>query len=82
MAIYARYDGVDLCTDRSLWLGTSDSKYHGAVAASTRIGLSRATSKRWRFYERGSAAGQSTLNCHTKAGVSILSGKKNTTHDY
>lgn len=82
MAIYARYDGVDLCTDRSLWLGTSDSEYHGAVAASTRIGLSRATSKRWRFYERGSAAGQSTLNCHTQAGVSILSGKKNTAHDY
>jgi DNA-3-methyladenine glycosylase len=54
MAIDARYDGVDLCTDRSLWLGTSDSEYHGAVAASTRIGLSRATSKRWRFYERGS----------------------------
>ena len=54
MAIDVGCDGVDLCMDRSLWLGTSDSEYHGAVAASTRIGLSRATSKRWRFYELGS----------------------------
>jgi DNA-3-methyladenine glycosylase len=53
MAIDLHDDGVDLCTDRSLWLGKSDPAYHGMVAATTRIGLSRARSKRWRFYERG-----------------------------
>jgi DNA-3-methyladenine glycosylase len=55
MAIDLRYDGVDLCTDSSLWLGMSDSKLRGAVSATTRIGLSRERSRPWRFYERGSA---------------------------
>ncbi len=54
MAIDARYDGVDLCTDPSLWLGVADSEYRGAVSVTTRIGLSRERSRRWRFYERGS----------------------------
>ncbi len=54
MAIGPHDDGVDLCTDSSLWLGRFDSAYRGVVAATTRIGLSRARSKPWRFYERGS----------------------------
>jgi DNA-3-methyladenine glycosylase len=54
MAIDLRYDGVDLCTDSSLWLGESDSEYRSVVAATTRVGLSRGRSRRWRFYERGS----------------------------
>ena len=54
MAIDLRYNGVDLCSDPSLWLGTSESKYHGVVSATTRIGLSRERSRPWRFYERGS----------------------------
>jgi DNA-3-methyladenine glycosylase len=54
MAIDLRYDGVDLCTDASLWIGTSNSEYHGVVAATTRIGLSKERERRLRFYERGS----------------------------
>jgi DNA-3-methyladenine glycosylase len=55
MAIDLRYDGVDLCTDRRLWLGASGAKGRGAVSTTTRIGLSREQSRAWRFYERGSA---------------------------
>jgi DNA-3-methyladenine glycosylase len=54
MAVDSRDDGVDLCTDASLWLGASDSEYRGIVSATTRIGLSRERSRPWRFYERGS----------------------------
>jgi DNA-3-methyladenine glycosylase len=54
MAIDKHDDGLDLCTDPSLWLGASDPKYRGVVAATTRIGLSREQSRPWRFYERGS----------------------------
>jgi DNA-3-methyladenine glycosylase len=54
MAIDLRYNGVDLCTDPSLWLGESDSEYRGVVSATTRIGLSRERGRPWRFYERGS----------------------------
>lgn len=55
MAIDLRDDGVDLCTDPEMWLGRADSQPRAAVSATTRIGLGRAQSKRWRFYERGSA---------------------------
>lgn len=54
MAIDFRYDGVDLCTNPSLWLGLSDSEYRGVVSAATRIGLRRERGRPWRFYERGS----------------------------
>ena len=54
MAIDLRYNGVNLCTGPSLWLGVSEPKYHGAVSATTRIGLSREQSRPWRFYVRGS----------------------------
>jgi DNA-3-methyladenine glycosylase len=54
MAVDSRYDGVDLCTDPSLWLGRSDSEYRGVVSATTRIGLSREKGRALRFYERGS----------------------------
>jgi DNA-3-methyladenine glycosylase len=54
MAIDLRDDGIDLCTDPELWLGRADSQPRAAIAATTRIGLSREQSKPWRFYERGS----------------------------
>jgi DNA-3-methyladenine glycosylase len=53
MAIDLRYDGVDLCTDASLWLGESDSERRVVVSATTRVGLSRGRARRLRFYERG-----------------------------
>lgn len=55
MAIDLRDDGVDLCTDPELWLGRAVWQPRAAVSATTRIGLSREQSKRWCFYERGSA---------------------------
>jgi len=54
MAIDLHDDGVDLCTDPSLWLGESDSEHRVVVATTTRIGLSREQKRRLRFYERGS----------------------------
>lgn len=54
MAINLRDDGVDLCTDPELWLGRADLQPRVVVSATTRIGLSREQSKRWRFYQRGS----------------------------
>jgi DNA-3-methyladenine glycosylase len=54
MAIDLRDDGVDLCTDPSLWLGESDSEQRVVVSATTRVGLSRGQRRPWRFYERGS----------------------------
>ena len=54
MAIDLRYNGVDLCTDPSLWLGRCDSEYRGVVSTTTRIGLSREQGRRRRFYESGS----------------------------
>jgi DNA-3-methyladenine glycosylase len=55
MAIDFRYNGVDLCTNPSLWLGLSDPGHRVVVSATTRIGLSREQHQPWRFYERGSA---------------------------
>ncbi len=52
MAIDLRDDGVDLCTDPELWLRRADSQPGVDVRATTRIGLSREQSRRWRFYER------------------------------
>jgi DNA-3-methyladenine glycosylase len=55
MAIDSRYDGVDLCSDPSLWLGVSGSEYRRSVSATARIGLSKERARPFRFYERGSA---------------------------
>jgi len=55
MAIDLRDNGVDLCSDASLWLGELKPDRRVAVATTTRIGLSKAQHQPWRFYERGSA---------------------------
>ncbi|HXX21426.1 MAG TPA: DNA-3-methyladenine glycosylase [Candidatus Acidoferrum sp.] len=48
-----RYDGLDLCEKTSaIWLGTA-VKPAGRIGVSTRIGLSRETHRKLRFYERG-----------------------------
>jgi DNA-3-methyladenine glycosylase len=56
LRIDRRFDGLDLCASASLWLGTLDSAVaHRAppIGKTVRIGITRATSKQFRFYERG-----------------------------
>jgi DNA-3-methyladenine glycosylase len=46
-------DGVDLCSPQSsLWLGAAVQRV-GAIGVTTRIGLSRETHRKLRFFERG-----------------------------
>jgi DNA-3-methyladenine glycosylase len=53
LKIDKRFDGIDLCSRRSLlWLGRTTRRV-GAIGVSTRIGISRAAHRRFRFYERG-----------------------------
>jgi DNA-3-methyladenine glycosylase len=52
MAIDKRFDGVDLCARASpLWIGTA-VRQAGPIGVSIRIGISRATRRKLRFYER------------------------------
>jgi len=53
MGIGLRHDGLDLCAVGPLWLGDS-VRPTGAPGRSERIGISRATQRLLRFYERGS----------------------------
>ncbi|MEO6912484.1 MAG: DNA-3-methyladenine glycosylase [Candidatus Baltobacteraceae bacterium] len=53
MGIDARFDGVDLCTDKRLWLGTGTRAVRG-VGSSVRIGLTRAAERTLRFFESDS----------------------------
>jgi len=54
MRIDKRYDGVDLCAMGPLWLGSA-ARPAGEIRSSTRIGLTRDVSRKWRFFERGNA---------------------------
>ena len=47
------HDGLDLCADGELWLGVSNLPC-GTIGKSVRIGITRATDKLFRYYERGS----------------------------
>jgi DNA-3-methyladenine glycosylase len=56
LRIDRRYDGLDLCVPGPLWLGANDPPaIHPAqfIGKSVRIGITRATRKLFRFYERG-----------------------------
>jgi DNA-3-methyladenine glycosylase len=56
LRIDRRFDGLDLCASGSLWLGILDSaaaQPAPRIGKSVRIGITRATSKQFRFYERG-----------------------------
>ena len=53
MQVDLRLDGVDLCTDRRLWLGDLVQPT-GRIGKSVRIGLSKEAHRLLRFYERGS----------------------------
>jgi DNA-3-methyladenine glycosylase len=52
MQVDLRLDGVDLCTDRRLWLGDL-TQPAGRIGKSVRIGLSKEAHRLLRFYERG-----------------------------
>jgi DNA-3-methyladenine glycosylase len=52
LQIDRRCDGVDLCSDRTLWLGVSNQPV-GRIAKTVRIGITRAANCPLRFYERG-----------------------------
>ena len=52
MAIDRRLDGIDLCSRTPLWLA-SEVRPPGRVATSTRIGISKETTRLLRFYEAG-----------------------------
>ena len=49
-----RYDGADLCGDGPLWLGV-DASPPGRVGRSVRIGITRETERKLRFFERDNA---------------------------
>jgi DNA-3-methyladenine glycosylase len=53
LGIGQAFDGRDLCTGRDLWIGRIEAEQK-AVAATTRIGLSREMHRPLRFYEPGS----------------------------
>jgi DNA-3-methyladenine glycosylase len=52
MRIDKRYDGIDLCAEGPLWLGTAVWPPK-AIGKAERIGISRDVERRFRFYERG-----------------------------
>jgi DNA-3-methyladenine glycosylase len=54
MQIDKRYDGVDLCAEGTLWLGTP-AQGVGRISSSTRIGLTREVHRKRRFFEYGNA---------------------------
>ena len=62
MGIDRRHDGLDLCADGPLWLG-STPRPAGQIAASVRIGITRDADRMLRFYEQGSryVSGPATL---------------------
>lgn len=54
MGIDERFDGVDLCSRKSvLWLGAAVRPL-GVIGVTTRIGITRAAHRKLRFYEKGS----------------------------
>jgi DNA-3-methyladenine glycosylase len=53
LQIDRRLDGVDLCADGLLWLGTAVRKV-ALVSTSVRIGITREVARRLRFFEVGS----------------------------
>ena len=53
MDINKRYDGLNLCAGRRLWLG-AEIRPAGPIGATIRIGITRDVHRLCRFYERGS----------------------------
>lgn len=63
LAVDRTLDGVDLCADDRLWLG-SDNAEAGETGASTRIGITKEAERVLRFFARGSrfVSGPAWLN--------------------
>jgi DNA-3-methyladenine glycosylase len=63
MGVGIHDDGLDLCGDGSLWLGT-EARSTGEVGVSIRIGITREAHRPLRFYETGSrfVSGPGRLN--------------------
>jgi DNA-3-methyladenine glycosylase len=61
LQIDRRLDGVDLCADGPLWLGTAVRKT-AHVRTTVRIGITRAVGRRLRFFEAGSPFVSGPLN--------------------
>jgi DNA-3-methyladenine glycosylase len=53
LGIDRRFDGVDLCGDGALWLGSAQ-RPEGRIGRSVRIGITKEAHRLLRFYERGS----------------------------
>ena len=52
MDIDKRCDGIDLCAEGALWLGTAVRRV-GSIGISIRIGINREVDQLYRFYEKG-----------------------------
>ena len=63
LAVDLGFDGIDLITDPTLWLG-APVRPVGRIARSVRIGITKEADRKLRFYERGSAfvSGPKRLN--------------------
>ncbi len=57
LQIDRRHDGIDLCLPGPVWLGalvSQDTKRIGPLGETVRIGITKAVSRPFRFYEPGS----------------------------
>src|ERR1700729_3460811 len=63
LAIDRRLDGIDLCREGPLWLG-SDGRAAGDIGRGKRIGITRAAGSALRYYVRGNrfVSGPAALN--------------------
>jgi DNA-3-methyladenine glycosylase len=67
MGVGIHDDGLDLCGDGALWLGT-EARSTGEVGVSIRIGITREAHRPLRFFEMGSrfVSGPGRLNVHER----------------